>query len=124
MNLKISAAFLAAILAVLGMFAPASQLNPIEAARLNNLGCAYMNQQLFEKGLKAFQQAAEIDPKLTIARLNQGIAYLNLQRWTRRRLPSKTRSNRIRRVRTRGMAQECSPKTPATRRRRSMHSNT
>ena len=80
MNLKISAAFLAAILAVLGMFAPASQLNPIEAARLNNLGCAYMNQQLFEKGLKAFQQAAEIDPKLTIARLNQGIAYLNLQK--------------------------------------------
>ena len=28
-----------------------------EAARLNNLGAAYMNQQLFEKGLKAFQEA-------------------------------------------------------------------
>jgi tetratricopeptide (TPR) repeat protein len=69
MNLKIPAVFLAAILAAIGMFAPASQQNPIEAARLNNLGCAYMNQQLFEKGLKAFQQAAEIDPKLTIARL-------------------------------------------------------
>jgi cytochrome c-type biogenesis protein CcmH/NrfG len=62
---------------------PQTQLkgaNPIEAARLNNLGSAYMNQQLFEKGLKAFQQAAEADPKLAIARLNEGIAYLNLQK--------------------------------------------
>jgi tetratricopeptide (TPR) repeat protein len=54
--------------------------NPLEAARLNNLGAAYMNQQLFEKGLKYFQQAAEADPKLAIARLNEGIAYLNLQK--------------------------------------------
>src|SRR3989449_672096 len=51
-----------------------------EAARLNNLGAAYMNQQLFEKGLKAFQDAAALDPKLEIARLNQGIALLNLTR--------------------------------------------
>src|ERR1700730_144397 len=79
MNLKISAVLLPAILAAVGMLAPASQQNPIEAARLNNLGVAYMNQQLFEKGLKAFQQAAEADPKLAIARLNKGIAYLNLQ---------------------------------------------
>jgi tetratricopeptide (TPR) repeat protein len=52
----------------------------IEAARLNNLGAAYMNQQLFEKGLKAFQDAATLDPKLEIAKLNQGIALLNLTR--------------------------------------------
>jgi len=51
-----------------------------EAARLNNLGAAYMNQQLFEKGLKAFQEAAALDPKLLIASLNQGIALLNLAR--------------------------------------------
>lgn len=51
-----------------------------EAARLNNLGCAYMNQQLFEKGLKAFEQAAALDLKLRVARLNQGIALLNLQK--------------------------------------------
>ena len=51
-----------------------------EAARLNNLGAAYMNQQLFEKGLKAFQDAAALDPKLESARLNQGIALLNLTR--------------------------------------------
>ena len=30
--------------------------NPFEAARANNLGAAYMNQQLFEKGLKAFRE--------------------------------------------------------------------
>ena len=52
----------------------------IEAARLNNLGAAYMNQQLFEKGLKNFQDAAALDPKLEIAKLNQGIALLNLTR--------------------------------------------
>ena len=39
-----------------------------------------MNQQLFEKGLKSFQQAAEADPRLVIARLNQAVAYLNLQK--------------------------------------------
>ncbi len=80
MNLKISAAFVAALLAAIGLFAPASQPNPVEAARLNNLGSAYMNQQLFEKGLNLFKQAAEADPKLAIARLNVGIAYLNLQK--------------------------------------------
>ncbi|HVO80461.1 MAG TPA: FG-GAP-like repeat-containing protein [Terriglobales bacterium] len=54
--------------------------NPAEAARLNNLGAAYMNQQLFEKALKNFQEAASLDPKLEMARLNQGIALLNLTR--------------------------------------------
>jgi tetratricopeptide (TPR) repeat protein len=54
--------------------------DPTEAARLNNLGCAYMNQQLFEKGLKNFQDAAALDPNLQVARLNQGIALLSLGR--------------------------------------------
>ena len=80
MNLRVSAAVFAGILAALGLLAPESKPNPIAAARLNNLGCAYMNQQLFEKALKAFQQAVEDDPKLAIAHLNEGIAYLNLQR--------------------------------------------
>jgi Flp pilus assembly protein TadD len=80
MNLRISAAFVAALLAGFSLLAPTSQPNPIEAARRNNLGCAYMNQQLFEKGLKEFQQAAEADPKLAIARLNEGVALLNLQK--------------------------------------------
>jgi cytochrome c-type biogenesis protein CcmH/NrfG len=68
------------LLATLGLLSPESKPNPVEAARLNNLGVAYMNQQLFEKALKSFQQASEADPKLAIARLNVGIAYLNLQK--------------------------------------------
>src|SRR6201987_324995 len=80
MNLRISAALIATLLAAFALLTPDSKPNPIEAARLNNLGCAYMNQQLFEKALKAFQQAAEADPKLTIALLNEGIAFLNLQK--------------------------------------------
>jgi tetratricopeptide (TPR) repeat protein len=51
-----------------------------EAARLNNIGVAYMNQQLFEKALKQFVAAVEQDPKLTIAKLNRGVALLNLQK--------------------------------------------
>jgi len=73
----------AIILAAFGLCATAPQTpkaNPAEAARLNNLGAAYMNQQLFEKALADFRQAGEADPKLTIARLNQGIALLNLQK--------------------------------------------
>jgi Tfp pilus assembly protein PilF len=57
-----------------------SKTNATEAARLNNLGSAYMNQQLFEKALKDFKEADALDPKLTMARLNQGIALLNLQK--------------------------------------------
>ena len=72
--------------AALGIFAAnmqkaaTSSPNPSEAARLNNLGAAYMNQQLFEKGLKSFQEAAALDPGLQVAALNQGIALLNLAR--------------------------------------------
>src|SRR6201997_1891897 len=80
MNLKIVATIFAAILAAFGVLAPTSEPNPIAAARLHNLGCAYMNQQLFEKGLKEFQQALAADPKFTTARLNEGVAYLNLQK--------------------------------------------
>ncbi len=53
---------------------------PIDAARLNDLGAAYMNQQLFDKALKTFAQAAGLDPKFLIAPMNQGIALLNLGR--------------------------------------------
>ena len=57
-----------------------SSPDPTEAARLNNLGAAYMNQQLFEKALKAFESAAAKDPALKVAVLNRGIALLNLQK--------------------------------------------
>jgi len=83
MSSRLSVTF-AGLLAAFGLFATATQnpskANPVEAARLNNLGAAYMDQQLFEKGLKSFQQAAELDPRLTMARLNEGIALLNMQK--------------------------------------------
>lgn len=59
---------------------PAAVRGGDEAARLNNIGVAYMNQQLFEKGLKAFEEATTRDPNLLTAKLNRGIALLNLQR--------------------------------------------
>jgi tetratricopeptide (TPR) repeat protein len=75
------------VLATVAVFAaapqnasPAKPEKSTEAARLNNLGAAYMNQQLFEKALKAFEQAAVLDPKFQIAQMNQGIALLNLGR--------------------------------------------
>jgi tetratricopeptide (TPR) repeat protein len=80
MTPRTSAALAGLLLAALSVFSTQQKANPTEAARLNNLGAAYMNQQLFEKGLKYFQQAAALDPKLSIARLNEGIAYLNLQK--------------------------------------------
>jgi tetratricopeptide (TPR) repeat protein len=84
MNPRLSVALGGVLLAAFSIFATApqtqSKVDPIGAARLNNLGAAYMNQQFFEKALKCFQQAQELDPKLTIARLNEGIAYLNLQK--------------------------------------------
>ena len=73
-------ALIAILLVALGLMAPSAQPNPIEAARLNNIGCAYMNQQLFEKGLNEFQKALQADPKFAIARLNEGVAYQNLQK--------------------------------------------
>src|SRR5260370_13156537 len=54
--------------------------NPMEAARLNNIGVAYMNQQLFEKALKSFDAAAAADSTLEVVSVNRGLALLNLQR--------------------------------------------
>jgi tetratricopeptide (TPR) repeat protein len=71
------------MLAALGIFAAAPETSKhtdsvVEAARHNNLGVAYMNQQSFDKALKEFEQAATLDPKLRIAKLNQGVALLGL----------------------------------------------
>jgi tetratricopeptide (TPR) repeat protein len=88
MTRQISLICAGVVLAAMAIFAAAPQNTPAtkqpdkptEAARLNNLGAAYMNQQLFEKALKAFEQAAALDPKFQIAQTNQGIALLNLGR--------------------------------------------
>jgi tetratricopeptide (TPR) repeat protein len=52
-----------------------------EAVHLNNLGAAYMNQQEFARALKLFRQAAALNPKLEIAKTNEGIALANLQKY-------------------------------------------
>ena len=62
------------------MAASGSPDNPQEAGRLNNIGVAYMNQQLFEKALKAFEEAAANDRTLEVTIVNRGVALLNLQR--------------------------------------------
>jgi tetratricopeptide (TPR) repeat protein len=83
MSRSLSVAFVAAfLLAVLVAFTVANgpAPNPQEAARLNNMGVAYMNQQLFEKALKAFEEAAKDDPGLEVTTVNRGVALLNLQR--------------------------------------------
>lgn len=51
-----------------------------EATRLNNLGAATMGQQRFEEAAKMFARAAQLDPSLSAARLNEGVALLNAQR--------------------------------------------
>ena len=77
-----------AVLATIAIFAAVPQSAPgatqadksTEAAGLNNLGVAYMNQQLFEKALKMFEDAAALDPNFRMAPMNEGIALLNLGR--------------------------------------------
>ena len=51
-----------------------------EAAKLNNLGVAMMNQQLMEKAVVKFDAAYKLDPSLATASLNKGIALLNQQK--------------------------------------------
>ncbi len=53
---------------------------PANAAKLNNLGVAYMNQQLMAKAVEQFDAAIKADPALATAQLNRGIALLNLQK--------------------------------------------
>src|SRR5882762_5631404 len=77
--IKIASLFCVSAL-LLALIGASTAPNPQEAVRLNNIGVAYMNQQLFEKGLKAFEEAAAKDPNLKVTTLNRGVALLNLQR--------------------------------------------
>ena len=77
-----------ALLAIAGLFAAVpyraadtdASTKVAEASRLNNIGVAYMNQQLFEKALKSFEAASAQDPHMEVAKINRGVALLNLQR--------------------------------------------
>jgi Flp pilus assembly protein TadD len=75
LSIALVSTFLLALLA-----ATNAKTNPQEAARLNNIGVAYMSQQLFEKALKAFEEAAANAPALEVTTVNRGVALLNLQR--------------------------------------------
>jgi tetratricopeptide (TPR) repeat protein len=77
-NLLLCTAGLLAVALILLAASPDKKADLADTARLNNLGCAYMNQQLFEKGLKYFQDASAADPNLRVAKINQGIALLSL----------------------------------------------
>ena len=52
----------------------------IEAARLNSIGVALMNQQLTEKAEAQLEKARAADPSSAIPVLNQGIALLYMQK--------------------------------------------
>ena len=64
---------------------PAPPSKTTEALRLNNLGVAYMGQQRLQEALREFTRTEQLDPKLYVARLNQAIALLNLQRFAEAR---------------------------------------
>jgi tetratricopeptide (TPR) repeat protein len=52
----------------------------IEAARLNNLGTALVGQQFLDRAVTTFAAAAKADPSLTLAKVNEGIALMYLQK--------------------------------------------
>jgi tetratricopeptide (TPR) repeat protein len=54
--------------------------NTIEAARLNDIGVALMNQQLTEKAIAKFEEAHAADPASAIPVMNKGIALVYLRK--------------------------------------------
>src|SRR5580658_9311762 len=56
------------------------QPNPVEAARLNDIGVALMNQQLTEKAIAKFDEAHAADPRNAIPLMNKGIALVYLRK--------------------------------------------
>ncbi len=71
------------ILVLAGVSSGANAQQPasaMEAARLNNLGTALMGQQFLDRAVVTFAAAAKADPALTMARVNEGIALLYLQK--------------------------------------------
>jgi len=51
-----------------------------EAARLNSIGVAYMNQQRFADAQKQFEAALKRQPDYALAKLNLGISFLSQQK--------------------------------------------
>jgi tetratricopeptide (TPR) repeat protein len=68
------------VLATLTARPAAANQNTTEAARLNGIGVALMNQQLTEKAAAKFEEAHAADPQSAVPVLNRGIALLYLQK--------------------------------------------
>ncbi len=73
---------LAGLLSAIAAHPAAENPSTIEAARLNAIGVALMNQQLTEKAAAKLEEAHAADPKSAIPVLNRGIALLYLQKLT------------------------------------------
>jgi Flp pilus assembly protein TadD len=78
----VDAALPALLLAASTALAAGGVVSPQElaASRWNNLGVAYMNQQLAEKAVASFDQAHQVDPSSALVLTNKGIGLLYLQR--------------------------------------------
>jgi tetratricopeptide (TPR) repeat protein len=59
---------------------PAPDSDNSEAARLNSIGVAYMNQQRFAEAQKKFEAALKAQPDYSLARLNLGVSFLSQQK--------------------------------------------
>ena len=60
--------------------APTPSSDNSEAARLNSIGVAFMNQQRFAEAQKQFEGALKTQPQYALARLNLGISFLSQQK--------------------------------------------
>jgi Flp pilus assembly protein TadD len=74
------AIFAVLLLTVAAGRADVASTRQAEAAKLNNLGTALMNQQLLEQAAAKFAAAYELDPALVRAQANRGIALIYLQK--------------------------------------------
>ncbi len=64
----------------IGSNAAARDPDNAEAARLNSIGVAYMNQQRFADAQKQFEAALKAQPDYALAKLNLGISLLSQQK--------------------------------------------
>jgi tetratricopeptide (TPR) repeat protein len=79
-SLGVLAVAAAAGLCAMGAHPADEKHNTLEAARLNGIGVALMNQQLTEKAAAKLEEAHQADPESAIPVLNRGIALLYEQK--------------------------------------------
>ena len=72
--------FLPALLLLISAWGADAQKADSDAARLNSVGVALMNQQIPGKALAKFEDAHRADPSSAIPLLNKGIALIYLRR--------------------------------------------